>query len=202
MCPVSARENLRVTSCNSGSSWKAQDKGRSREGFKDHTWLLISLKFFHPLSFWTSQLCLCGHSSHKCLSVVHGIIPPLACKTFPKKRWAIGVGPLVLFTFLKNFQWREKTPLQTPIPCFLKKWKFPYLKKFQNYFQEACIHAMFGFWRNILKQKIVKKLIFRKQELEEKSNILFIGNYYQRKWMGIWDGANDNIVITACEIYC
>lgn len=46
MCPVSIRENLRVVSCNSGSSLKAEGKGRSREGFEDHTCFLISLKLF------------------------------------------------------------------------------------------------------------------------------------------------------------
>lgn len=183
------KRKLRVIRCNSGSSLKAEGKGRSREGFEDHTCFLISLKHFHSFSFWTSQLCLCGHSSHKCLSVVHGIIPSLACKTFPKKWWAIGLGPLVLVTFLKNFQWRGKKPLQTSIPCFLKKWKLPYWDKLQNYFQEACMHTMFGFWMNILKSKIVKTQMFRKQELELKRNIL------------CWDRANDSTVITTCDTY-
>lgn len=122
-CPVSLRENLSVTSCSSGSSWRAQGTGRSREGFKDHTCPLISLKPFHPFSLWPSQLHLCGHSSHFCLSAVHSIIPPLACKALPEKRWAVGLGPLVYWPSWKIFSGGKKPQnLQIPIPCFLKKW--------------------------------------------------------------------------------
>lgn len=134
------KRKLRVISCNSGSFLKAEGKGRSREGFEDHTCFLISLKRFHSFSFWTSQLCLCGHSSHKCLSVVHGIIPSLACKTFPKKWWAIGLGPPVLVTFLKNFQWRGKKNPPNFNSLLFEKVKIAILRQIAKLFSRS-LHA-------------------------------------------------------------
>lgn len=125
-CPVSSGENLSVTSCSSGSSWRARGKGGRREGFKDHLCPLISLKPFHPFSLWPSHLHLCGHSSHFCLSAVHGIIPPLACQALPEKRWALGLAPGLYLSSWKIISGEKKKNkpqnLQCLIPCLLKKW--------------------------------------------------------------------------------
>lgn len=82
---------------------------------------------FSSFSFSTSCLCHCGHSSHHYLSACHSIIPLLACKTVTGKRWAIGLFPFILFTFLKFVYYRPQT---------FAFWKSEtiHVNKFQCYF--------------------------------------------------------------------
>lgn len=146
---VLSQQGKGVTSCSSGSSWRARGKGGSGEELKDHTCLLISLRLFHPSSCRTSQLCLRGHSSHECLSVVHSIVPPVACKTFPKNRWAAGLAPLVLFTFLKPFQCRKKPQPAKPQHLGVFFLRCEHSRTWIPKFFSRSLHTCSVFWMNI-----------------------------------------------------